>query len=69
MPTNLPGSLEVSIEGDNVMISYKMSPPVPSSTGKAMILYSTRGFIEIPGRPGEGLSINHTAKRKDWRAE
>lgn len=59
--------MNIKVDGDTVTITYKMGAPVPSSTGRVMLMYSTRGFVEIPGRPGEGISVNHTAKRKDWR--
>lgn len=57
--------MDIKYENDELVIRIKPAlNPSLSSTGRSHLLYTTRGYEAIPGRPGEAITLNYIRKVK-----
>lgn len=55
-------NLDMQVKGDKLTIIIDLNKPTtPSASGKTKIIASTRGTVEVPGKPGVKLNLSlHT---------
>lgn len=57
--------MDIKFENGELVIRIKPADnPALSSTGRSHLLFTTRGYEAIPGRPGEALTLNYIRKVK-----
>ena len=49
--------MEVSVKGDKVTITFPLSQPRPSYSGKTNVVYSTGGFQDLHGDMRINLTV------------
>lgn len=50
----------VAVDSENkVTITFQLTSGSISKSGKSTILFTTSGFMKVPGREGESVSINY----------
>lgn len=57
--------MDIKFENGELVIKIKpVTDPRPSSTGRSVLLFTTRGYQEVPERTGELLTINWIRKNQ-----
>ena len=55
--------MKIAVNGNKILIEAELTPGVPSSTGKSLVVFSTSGFVPVEGSDLK-LSINIIKPRK-----
>ena len=55
--------MKATVNGNKVTIEAELTPGVPSSTGKSLLVFTTGGFVPIEGT-GFKVAINIIKSRK-----
>jgi len=54
-----PDNMTMSVEGDELVIRVKLDVQgVPSASGKTIVLASSRGNADVPGKDGYKVGLN-----------